>query len=151
MILKQKVLKISDQEVIRLFDQGFNNARIVKKTGLSFRMVAKLREQLGYPKFDSQYIFSPQMNFKLRMQLYEEGLTDLEIALEIGVMSSVIVGWRRKCGLQPNSISNWQTRLQYDKIEREIEASGDNLMQDPESLYNDVEFIEMLIKRKLKG
>lgn len=89
-------MKLSDKEFLKLYNLGFNDYEISRKTGASQMQVCRKRNKLLLPPVIKRHRLDGVFQ-----NLYNTGKNDLDIAKLTGVPSSVVQAYRSKLGLPP--------------------------------------------------
>lgn len=90
------------EEIRRLNSQGLSDSEIGRRLKLSVPWVNRIRRELNLPRRDTG-ARGRSWDVGRAKALYGQGLTDREIALEIGVSRESIQKWRVKEGLRSKS------------------------------------------------
>ncbi len=99
----------TDQQLIELHAQGFNDREVGEKLGVSFGIVGFHRKRLGLKPirkhrvkdYKRKRLFTDQQ----LIELHAQGFNDREVGEKLGVSGNTVCVRRRKLGLKPVSCS----------------------------------------------
>ena len=97
LVLKSYTQKADRREmyrknVIRLTKLGYSDKQIAEEICISRVRVNRMRRDLGLPS-------ARQQKHNIKLELYKKGLSDSEIAIEVGQHKDEIKAWRKRYNL----------------------------------------------------
>jgi transposase len=103
----RRLTKEENGKRIKLYEQGFSDREIAEKCGVSFKTISLWRREHNLPsaterKGKKSGRRLTQEEIDRRIELYNQGLNDKEIAQKMGLAISSIQHWRKKNNLPPN-------------------------------------------------
>ena len=87
----------TDQQLIELHEQGFNDREIGKNLFADQTTVGEHRRRLGLKAHDPRRLFTDQQ----LIELYEQGFNDTEMGEKLGAGKSTVRDRRIRLGLKP--------------------------------------------------
>lgn len=90
--------KFTDEQFMKLYKEGLNDAEIARRLGVSATSVRDRRKQLGLPPIRRKKK-SPRVNPDIILKLSKQGLTVKEIARRLGVSKTTVSKWRKRFGV----------------------------------------------------
>nr|DAJ94277.1 MAG TPA: transposase [Caudoviricetes sp.] len=100
--MKFRLPKDEEEKRLELYKQGFNDREIAEKLMYSKTEIFRWRTTRGLPPNGSTINFLSVEKDRQRMELFNQGLTDKEIADKVGLKECAIKRWRRNKGLKKN-------------------------------------------------
>ena len=86
---------INRDEFERLYNQGLNTSQMAEALGANRPQLTTWMRAHGYPTICPE-------NQKIAREMHSAGATDLEIAMRINCVTSVVLFWRERNGLRKN-------------------------------------------------
>lgn len=100
----RRSLRLDDPNVVELYESGMTDREISMETGVTVDVVKAWRKRNGGLPPNKKVVGTTQQTKDMeRYILYMDGLSDSQIADQVGVQTGTITKWRKKCGLT----SNW--------------------------------------------
>ncbi len=126
----------TDQQLIELHAQGFNDREVGEKLGVTLQAVGLHRNRLGLKPIrkHSRRLFTDQQ----LIELHAQGFNDREMGEKIGVSFGIVGFHRKKLGLEPirkHRVKDYKRkRLFTDRQLIELHAQGFNDREISEKL-----------------
>ena len=92
----------TDQQLIDLHEQGFNDREIGEKLGVTSQAVGYRRKRLGLKPIRKHKIGRLFTDQQL-IELHEQGFNDREVSEKLGVSGNAVCRRRKGLGLKPVS------------------------------------------------
>lgn len=102
---RSKYFKLTDSNVMELYNSGMTDKEISLEIGVTVDAVKAWRRRNGGLPPNKKAVGTTQQTKDMeRYVLYMNGLSDSQIASQLGLRPGAITKWRRKYGL----VSNWE-------------------------------------------
>lgn len=136
------------------YESGLSDTKLAEKFNLSVYHIKRLRRELGYVSQMEKRKSEIQATHEKMLELYSKNYTDVAISKELGVTTGVVYRWRAANNL-PIANEHYKRMVEARINNNAMIEELDNLpiankFADPDSLYNNIDFLEELLNRKLK-
>lgn len=136
------------------YESGLSDSKLAEEFELSSYHVKQLRKELGYISQTEKRRNEIVATHDKMLELYNKNYTDVAIGRELGVTKGVVYRWRIANNL-PISNDHYKRMVEARISNNAMIEELDNLpiankFADPDSLYNNIDFLEELLNRKLK-
>lgn len=101
-------LHLDDNQILSLYHKGCSDPQIAAKLGCSAQTIFRFRQKNKLPaniktgRTYSEEVRPDTWDQEQARSLYEQGLSDREIASKLGVAHSTVGAWRKRLNLMPN-------------------------------------------------
>ena len=140
--------KSREEKRLEMYHNGHTDFAMAKIEGVEISTIAKWRKKYGLSanNVKSKSPKRRKNTYKKRMELYNKGLSDSEIAKKVGITTSGIESWRKRNGLEPNYIKRtcYQRPPSYTPVEKEYDTVKELFGVDSSQCPADREFWEKI-------
>ena len=100
-------MKYDGERMLELYNKGLSDGEIAKDVGCTPSAVRCWRRREGHPANVNQRPVRSKYDRLTFRLLYDQGLSDGQIARKLGCGTTTVATWRNKAGLKPNYEPFW--------------------------------------------
>jgi hypothetical protein len=145
---------INIDKFCELYEMGFSDGKLADEFNLSIYYVKQIRKELGFTSQITRHKHEIECSHEKMLELYYKNYTDVAIGNEVGIKACVVYRWRVSNNLSTRN-EHYRRMVEARHLNNALVEQLDkspisDKFADNESLYNNIEFLERLLERKLK-